>query len=392
MKPHQKGELRNRIIEWRRQLHKIPEPAFREYRTAEYVESTLKGLGIATESGIAGTGVVGTLDTGRPGPTVMLRADMDALPIDEQGGGTFRSEHPGFMHACGHDGHMAMVLGAAASLVAGVADLVGTVRFLFQPAEEGPGGAQPMIRAGVMGDSGVDNVFGCHIWPQLPRGVIGIKSGPLMASMGRFDVTVNGKGGHAGMPHLAVDALDTSVQVVNALQRVVSRQNDPLVPTVLSVGELRAGTSFNIIADHAELSGTVRTFDSDLWEQWPERLGTVINDTCSAMGAESILDYEPGYPVLVNDVDAASLVRNAAFSVCGESRVVEPVPTMGSEDFAFFLREAPGCFFFLGCGEDHRAGLHHRDFSFDEDILSTGTEIYVRTVRSILALSPEAGT
>ncbi len=375
--------LRSRIIGWRRELHRIPEPAFKEVDTASYISARLAETGLDVESGIAGTGVVGTLDTGMPGPVVMLRADMDALPIEEATGLPFSSERPGFMHACGHDGHMAMLLGAAAWLASVRKSLTGKVRFLFQPAEEGPGGAEPMIQAGVMNNPRVDYVFGCHIWPSLSCGKIGILPGALMASMSGFDVSVHGKGGHAGMPHLAVDALDTAVLVINALQRIISRQSNPLNSTVLSIGKMHSGTAFNVIPDTAEFSGTLRTFDEKLWQEWPRRLEKIISGTCSSMGAEYTLNYIQGYPVLVNNPAAADIVKQVASSVLGKENIVAAEPTMGSDDFAFFLREAPGCYFFLGSGEASSVGLHHPELTFNEDILFTGAEVFARTVMEI---------
>ncbi|RPJ72714.1 MAG: amidohydrolase, partial [Desulfobacteraceae bacterium] len=233
--------LTDEVIAARRDLHRIPETGFQEKKTAAAVAERLKQLGLAVRTGIAGTGVVGLLETGRPGPTLMIRADMDALPITEETGLAFASTHPGCMHACGHDAHMAIALGAAAALVRLSERLRGNVKLVFQPAEEGPGGAQPMIEAGVLEDPRVDFALACHLWSERPEGVIGVRSGAFLAAMDRFDIKILGRGGHAAQPHLCVDALEVATQVVAALQRIVSRQIDPLEPAVVTVGTFHAG-------------------------------------------------------------------------------------------------------------------------------------------------------
>jgi amidohydrolase len=288
------------------------------------------------------------------------------------------------MHACGHDGHMAMVLGAATVLSELSDQLSGHIKFVFQPAEEGPGGAKPMIDEGVMDNPSVDYALGCHLWPGVDEGRVGVRAGALMAAMDRFDLTIKGKGGHGAMPHLCIDALDVGTQIVNSLQRIVSRHMNPLNPTVITIGEFKAGTAFNIIPEMAHLSGTTRTFDTKIWESWAKRIDTVVKGVCQAMGAAYDLEYQPGYPVTVNDPWMAEAIKAIAASVVGPENVVVPEPTMGGEDMSFFLERSKGCFFFLGVGRDGCAPLHNPRFDFNEEILLTGVEIYCRSAMKLL--------
>ncbi|BBO78480.1 peptidase M20 [Desulfosarcina widdelii] len=369
---------REKIIQTRRDLHRIPETAYTECKTSSYVADRLERLGLEVTTGIAKTGVLGVLAGPEPGKTLMLRSELDALPVEEKTDLPFASSHEGAMHACGHDGHMAMVLGAAAVLSEISDQLSGHIKFIFQPGEEGPGGAKPMIDAGVMENPHVDYALGCHLWPGVDQGQIGVKAGPLMAAMDRFDLTIKGKGGHGAMPHLCVDALDVATQIVNALQRIVSRHMNPLSPTVVTVGQFNSGTTFNIIPEKAFLSGTTRTFDPEIWNSWAERIDRVAQGICQAMGADYELDYQPGYPVTTNSPWMAGEIREVAGSIVGSENVVEPEPTMGGEDMSFFLDRSEGCFFFLGVGRDGCAPLHNPRFDFDENILLTGVEIYCR--------------
>jgi amidohydrolase len=377
-------EEKTRIIGVRRDLHRIPETGLKEVKTSAYIARCLREEGLQVQTGIVQTGVVGLLETGTPGPCLLIRADMDGLPVREETGLPFASTHEQTMHACGHDGHMAMALGAARVLNRLRRDLKGSITFLFQPAEEGPGGARPMIDAGVMEHPKVDYSVGCHLWPGIPQGVIGVRAGPLMAAMARFEITIMGKGGHAGMPHQCVDALDTGVQVVNALHRIVSRQMDPLAPTVVSVASFHAGNAFNVIPARAELVGTTRTFDREIWKSWPDRIETIVSGVCRSMGADYELTCDNGFPPLVNDAAMARLVRECAGDVVGPSQVVEPDPTMGGEDMAFYLERSKGCFFFLGTGYEGCAPLHSPRFAFDEDVLLSGVEMFCRIALRLL--------
>ena len=368
------------IIQTRRDLHRIPETAFTEEKTAQYLSDKLKGLGLDVETGIADYGIVALMKTDKPGPTVLFRADMDALPLSEATGLPYASTHEGVMHACGHDAHMAMVLGAAKVLKELQTGFGGNIKFLFQPAEEGPGGAKPMIEAGVMQHPTVDYAFGCHVWPDIPEGRVGIVSGPFMAAMDRFDIKIIGKGGHGAMPHECVDALEVGTQVVNALQRMVSRQSDPLEPTVVTVGSFHAGTAFNIIPGEATLSGTTRTFSDSVWEHWEENMRKIIGNVCASMGADFEMTYTQGYPVTVNNADMADLVKKCAAGVVGPENIVTPRRTMGGEDFSFFLREVPGAYFALGTGYEGGASVHNPAFDFNEENLLTGVETFCSIV------------
>jgi len=373
------------VIDTRRDLHQIPELSSHEEKTSAYVIDYLKRENLPFTANIAGHGVMAVLDTGRPGPTLMLRADMDALPIAEQTGLSFASQHPGVMHACGHDAHTAMVLVAATALKALKDQLCGTIKFIFQPAEEGPGGAKPMIEAGVMDNPRVDFALGCHIWPDIPEGTIGIRSGPLLAAASGFRIIIKGRGGHAAKPHLCVDALETGCQVVGALQRIVSRKMDPLAPTVITIGHFQAGTAFNVIPETATIGGTARTFDMDTWQRWPQLIEPVVKGVCDAMGAGYSFTFRKGCPPTVNDPGMARRLRDIAAAVVGPDRVIEPNQTLGGEDMAFYLQKAKGCFFCLGAGNDVDGGLHNPCFNFNETILASGVEVYCRAAIDLLA-------
>ena len=377
-------KTKDMVVKMRRDLHLIPETAYTEKKTADYVTRYLKTLELDVQTGIAQYGVAGVMDTGKPGKTLLIRSDMDALPITEETGLEFASTHAGAMHACGHDGHMSMVLGAATVLSKIKDQLKGTIKFIFQPAEEGPGGAKPMIEQGVMENPPVDYAIGCHLWPDIAEGTIGVKAGPLMAAMDRFDLRIIGRGGHGAMPHLCVDALEVGTQVVSALQRIVSRQMQPLQPSVVTVGSFHAGSTFNVIAGEAELCGTTRTFDRDIWNTWPERLDKIIGGVCQSMGAAYELKYSQGYPPLINDADMARVVAAAAAQVVGQENVIEPASTMGGEDMAFYLEKSKGCFFFLGVGRKGGASIHTSRFDFNEDVLPVGIETYCRVALDLL--------
>ncbi len=378
-------DLAPEIIRFRRDLHQIPEAGLAEHKTAAYIAEHLHHLGLEVHTGVAGTGIKAVLRTDRPGPTLMYRADMDGLPMQEQTGHAWASSHQGMMHACGHDGNMAMALGTAC-LLSSVADqLQGNMVFAFQPAEEGPGGAKPMIQANVLENPRVDRAFAFHLWPDMDLGCIGIRSGALMAAMSRFQLTIQGRGGHAAMPHMCIDPLDTGVQVVNALQRLVSRQISPLHPAVLTVASFRAGSAFNIIPDQAHLSGTARTFDPKVWESWGKRIEQVVAGVCASMGASYDLDFASGYAPLINDPQAAEDLRRIAAQVVPPECVVLPDQTMGGEDMSCFLEKVPGCYVFLGIGDGRKIPLHSPHFDFDESILPLGVELAARYAMQTLS-------
>ncbi|HDZ24667.1 MAG: amidohydrolase [Deltaproteobacteria bacterium] len=378
------SEHKGLVSRLRQDLHRIPEVAYTEAKTSRYVADYLRELGLQVETEIARRGVVGLMKGVSSGKTLMIRADMDALMVKEETGLDFASTHEGVMHACGHDGHMSMVLVAATILSQIKEHLRGNIKFLFQPAEEGPGGAKPMIEEGVMENPTVDYAIGCHVWPGTPEGTIGVGGGPLMAAMDRFDLKIIGKGGHGAMPHLCVDALEVGTQVINALQRIVSRQMDPINPAVVTVGSFHSGKAFNVISGEAEMSGTTRTFDRDVWKRFPEKMERVIRGVCESMGASHELDYVFGYPPLINDAEVAALVHRCAEEVVGKERVIVPEPTMGGEDMAYFLEKAKGCYFFLGVGREGCASLHNPKFDFNEKTLSLGVETYCRVAWELL--------
>jgi amidohydrolase len=376
--------LQRDLVDWRRQLHQHPELGFREHLTATFIQQRLTAWGIQHEMGVAQTGIVALLHGTQPGPVLAIRADMDALPILEENDVPYRSQHDGIMHACGHDGHTAIALGTAYYLSQHPDAFRGTVKLIFQPAEEGPGGAAPMVAAGVLHNPDVDAIVGLHLWNNLPLGTVGVRSGPLMAAVELFDCEIQGKGGHGAMPHQTVDSIVVGAQVVNALQTIVARNVDPLEAAVVTVGKFQAGQAHNVIADTAQLSGTVRYFNPRLGVLMPERIEQIIAGVCQAYGASYRLNYWKLYPPVINDEKMADLVRLvAAAAVETPAGVVPDCQTMGGEDMSYFLQEVPGCYFFLGAANE-ALGLayphHHPRFDFDETALGMGVELFVRCV------------
>jgi hippurate hydrolase len=370
-----------RIVALRRDIHREPELGFDTEKTAEKVLAALEGLPLDVATGIAENGIVATLDGEGDGPTVALRADMDALPILEDTGLPFSSETEGKMHACGHDGHTSILVGAAHAL-SGMRDrLGGTVKFIFQPAEEGGGGGKVMVDEGIADD--VSSIFAVHLWPGLPFGKVATKAGPIMAAADAFEMEVKATGAHGAMPHFGSDAISIAAQVVTVLQTIVSREVDPVEPAVLTVGEIGAGTAFNVIPDRAHLGGTVRTLNADLRQNMPRRMEELARGIAKGMRGDIDLDYTFSYPVTVNDEAAASLALGVAEDLFGGESVLElPSPSMGAEDFSYFLESVPGAFIWLGIGED-ASGLHTPKFAFEEEILPRGSAL-------LAALSIEA--
>lgn len=378
--------LQPQLSVWRRLIHQQPELGFQEKQTAALIGSKLTEWGIEHRQGIAQTGIVAVIEGHQPGPVLGIRADMDALPIQELNEVEYKSQRPGRMHACGHDGHVAIALGTAYYLSQHRDSFSGTVKIIFQPAEEGPGGAKPMIEAGVLQNPAVDAIIGLHLWNNLPLGSMGVRNGPMMAATEYFHCTINGRGGHGAIPHQTVDSIVVAAQVVNAIQTIVSRNVDPLKSAVVTIGELHAGSAVNVIADAARLSGTIRYFDTAYEGFFEQRLHQVIGGVCQSHGATYNLDYNPLYPPVVNDADITDLVRSVALSVVETPTNVMPeCQTMGGEDMSFFLKAVPGCYFFLGSANaDKRLDYphHHPRFDFDESALATGVEMFVRCVES----------
>jgi amidohydrolase len=313
---------------------------------------------------------------------------MDGLPIQELNDVDYKSCHAGVMHACGHDAHMAMQIGAIKLLAAQRDRLKGNVKFVFQPAEEGPGGAKPMIEAGVMANPRVDHAIGYHIWNNLPVGQIGITEGPCMANTDTFEIRIQGKGGHGAMPHLSVDSVVVAAHVVTALQSVVARNVSPLDRAVVTVGKVASGDRHNIIAHTANLQGTARSFTPEIAKLLPERVQAISEHICAAFGAKCHLEYSNVYPATVNDAEMCREVWASAVKVVGEHNVVAAVPSMGGEDMSFFLNEVPGCYFFIGSANPEK-GIevphHHPEFRIDEDSLAVGTQVIVQAVLDYLA-------
>lgn len=377
------AELRELVVQWRRHLHRNPELSFHEAETAQFVENTLTGFGGLEITRPTPTSVMARLVTGRPGPILAMRADMDALAITEETELPYASANPGVMHACGHDGHTATLLGAVRQLVTMRAQLCGELRFFFQHAEEiYPGGAEEMVQRGVM--DGVDRVIGAHLWASLETGKVGIVEGAAMAAPDTFWITVRGKGGHAALPQQTVDPIAIGAQVVTNLQQVVARTVDPLDSAVLSITQFHSGTAHNVIPESAELTGTVRTFDAELRTQIPQVMERIIKGVTEAHGAEYEFVYERGYRPVVNDPTVTRELAEVVEAACGPNVLVTLRPTMGGEDFSAFLQKAPGSFFFIGAGNAERGIVHphhHPRFDIDERALETGVWIFVEAAR-----------
>ena len=379
------------VIADRRHLHEHPELGFQEFETAKLVAERLRSLGVEdVRTGIATTGVTGLVrgTAGGEGKVVLVRADMDALPILEENAVDYVSLNPGTMHACGHDAHTAMLLGVTRVLMDRRAEFSGTVKVLFQPAEEGGGGAKVMIDEGALSDPDVDLVFGMHVDQGSPVGTLSLRPGPAMAAADRFQVTIKGRGGHGAYPHLTVDPIVVGAQIVTALQTIVAREVDPIQPAVVTVGALNAGEAFNVIPDTAELRGTLRSFDPAVRQHLAEAVERLVRGIAGAMRAEVDFSYKPGYPATINDPEMTALVRRVAVEAIGEDRVVDSERHMGAEDFSYFLERKPGCFFFVGTANIERGltwGHHHPRFDIDEEGMKTGIEVMTRTVLAALA-------
>ncbi|MBE9116108.1 amidohydrolase [Lusitaniella coriacea LEGE 07157] len=376
--------LQEQLVQWRRHLHQRPELGFKEKLTAEFIHSKLREWGIDHQTEIAKTGIVATIEGKQPGKVLAIRADMDALPIQEANDVSYRSQHDGIMHACGHDGHTAIALGTAYYLSQHRNTFNGTIKIIFQPAEEGPGGAKPMIEAGVLKNPDVDAIIGLHLWNNLSLGQIGVRTGALMAAVELFRCTIFGKGGHGAMPHQTTDSVLLGAQVVNALQTIVARNVSPIDSAVVTVGEFHAGTAHNVIADTAWMSGTARYFNPELETYIGKRVEQIIAGICQSHGATYELDYWQLYPPVINDAQIAELVRSVATEVVETPLGVVPeCQTMGGEDMSFFLQEVPGCYFFVGSAnpaKDLAYPHHHPRFNFDETALGMGVELFVRCV------------
>lgn len=372
------------VINIRRDIHMYPELGFQEFRTSQLIASYLENLGLDVRKNIAQTGVLGILRGKEEGKTILLRADIDALPLEELNDVSYKSKNRGIMHACGHDGHTAILLGTAKILAKYKDQIKGTVKFAFQPAEElPPGGAEPMIKEGILEDPYVDKVYALHLANHLQVGKIAIRKGFFCAQADAFTIKVKGRGGHGSAPDKCIDPIIISTHIVQALQEIPSREIDPHTPFVLSVCKIQSGNTFNVIPEDAEIEGTVRSFDKNLAEMVSKRIETISKNIAEAFRGEAEIEYQFGYPPGKNDEKEAEFVKKIAEEVVGKENVIEDKPSMGGEDFSYFLEERPGAMFWLGSGNEEK-GINHPHhspyFDFDESAMAIGIEMFVRIV------------
>ena len=372
------------LVAWRRDLHAHPELAYREHRTAGIVAERLRGWGIDVDQGLAETGVVGTLSRGE-GATIGLRADMDALPMEESNDFAHRSRHAGRMHACGHDGHTAMLLGAARYL-AGHGEFSGTVRFIFQPAEEAAGGARRMLDDGLLVRFPVDAVFGMHNWPGLDAGRFAARAGSMMASLDTFDIRILGRGAHGAAPQDGVDPVAAAAQVVTALQTIVSRNVDPRQSAVISVTRIHGGDADNVIPPEVSLGGGIRSFDPAVRELLCRRLVEVVEGVCASLGASGTVEFTARYPAVINAPESTALALRTAAAIVGEANVdARSDPVMVSEDFSYLLEASTGCFMLIGNGPaEGGCTIHNPGYDFNDDILALGATYWARLAKGFL--------
>ena len=374
--------LAERTIETRRDLHRHPETAFEEVRTMGVITERLRALGLEPRDGVGGTGVVAVWDSGRPGPTVLARADMDALPVPDEKSAPYRSGVDGANHACGHDGHVSALLSVAEVLLQDPEALRGRIVFLFQPAEEIVQGAEAMLADGALDGLEIDRVLGLHLGTMHPTGTVALREGPAMAAADRFLLRVRGQGGHAAMPHQTVDPIVISAQLISALQTLVSRETDPVDPAVVSLTKIHGGTAFNIVPEAVEIGGTLRTFADATRTRLEARIREVAEGVARTHHGEVDVDWIAGSPAVVNDDAATARMRAVAERIVGQGRVVRPDPIMGGDDMALWLRQAPGCYFFVGArgGEASAWPHHHPRFDLDEAALEVAVRVFAEGI------------
>ena len=381
------NKFHDEMTKWRRDIHQYPELGYEERRTSDFVAAKLKEFGIEVHQGLAKTGVVGTISNGH-GPSIGLRADIDALPLEEKNTFKHASTNHGKMHACGHDGHTTMLLGAAKYLAA-YKNFMGTVNFIFQPAEEGGAGGERMLQEGLFEKFPVDSVYGLHNWPGMEPGYFGVGAGPIMAAADVFDLTVFGRGGHAALPDQCVDPIVVASQIVSALQTIPSRNTHPVDSVVISVTQINAGDTHNIIPDSARMHGTVRTFLEETRSKMPTSILRVAEGVCSAFGATCELDYMQCYPATINSVPETEISAKAVIDLVGEEKIIRnPTPSMGSEDFSYMLQARPGCYVLLGIGSGKGMGgclLHSSRYDFNDEVLPIGASYWVTLVENELS-------
>ncbi|MGJ0427989.1 M20 aminoacylase family protein [Methylobacter sp.] len=381
-------QLHDDMRQWRRHLHQFPETAFEETATAEFIAGKLSGFGLDVHQGLGRTGVVAALSAGDSNKKIALRADMDALFIQEQNTFDHKSRHEGKMHACGHDGHCAMLLGAA-SYLARNRDFNGTVYFIFQPAEEGRAGAKQMIQDGLFEKFPADRVFGLHNFPDVPLGHFAVKQGPMMASFDCFEIVLAGQATHAAMPHLGSDAIVAAAQLITVLQTIISRTVDPAEQAVVSITQIHAGQTWNALPESVVLRGTFRCFSDSAQKTIADKISQLTHALCQGFNVTAEIKFNPenpGYPITFNTEEETQMALNAAIAVVGEDGIDrQPTPSMGSEDFAFMLQEKPGCYLWLGNGPaENGCLLHNPHYDFKDEILPIGTAYWVKLVETVL--------
>ncbi|WP_296211271.1 M20 aminoacylase family protein [Psychrobacter sp. UBA3480] len=381
--------LLDEVKQWRKQIHSQPELGFKEFKTSSFIVDKLQSFGIEVHQGLGGTGVVGTLKNG-VGPTIGIRADIDALPIAEQNDVDHKSTHANCMHACGHDGHTSVLLGAAKHL-SQHKEFSGTIHFVFQPAEEVLGGAKAMIDDGLFDKFPMDAVYGLHNWPGLPVGEIAVNNGPMMASFDTFEITLTGKGTHAAMPHLGADPIAAGAALITNIQSIISRRVSPLQSGVISVTQMNSGDTTNVIPDVAILKGTVRSFDMDVRQSMQEMLTEMVATLPPLYGVKGEMDYHIRYPVTTNDSQAYLEIKEAATKALGVDKVNTDVePSMASEDFSFMSQVVKSAYFWLGVdGSIPSKPLHNASYDFNDDAIETGIKVWVSLVESGLPKSAE---
>tara|TARA_B100001540_G_scaffold88520_1_gene80035 strand:- start:8356 stop:9513 length:1158 start_codon:yes stop_codon:yes gene_type:complete len=371
-------KIKNTIIETRRDLHKHPELSFKEFRTSKIVSEKLEKFGFEVQTNIGKTGVIGVLKGKYKGKTIAMRADMDALPIQETSDVPYKSINDGIMHACGHDAHVAILLGAAEILSKKINQINGNIKFIFQPAEEGFGGAQYMIDDGAIDD--VDEIYGLHVWNYQKAGTVGIKSGPVMAAADKFTISIKGIGGHGAAPQGTVDATIVASYLIQSLQTIVSRNVNPLESTVITIGQINGGNNFNIIADKIILKGTARAYTQKNRNLIKKRMHEMCKGVGQTFGAKIQLNYKDGYPPVINDNNITNNVKKAANKIIPEG-IVSPYLSMGGEDFSYFANKVPGCFFFLGSLPEGKEIMstpqHCSHYDIDEDVMLIGSSIFI---------------
>ena len=382
------NQMQKEMQEWRRDLHKIPEIGLKEYKTSSYIKEKLKGWDIEFKDGYADTGLIAWVkgSKGDSKKSIGLRADFDALPMSEKNNFDHKSSNEGMMHACGHDGHTSMLLGAVKYLKENN-DFDGTVYFIFQPGEEGFGGGEIMINEGLLNDFNIDEVYALHNWPELPLGHSGVSTGPMMAAVDEFDIIVKGKGGHAAIPDLGVAPVIIAAQIINAVQTIISRVTSPIDKALISITKVHAGSAYNVIDDEVFLGGTVRTFKEKTRILIQNKLNDTAKGIAKANGGDVEFIYKPGYPPTINTKDESIFASEVAKNLVGDKNVVTDIePSMGGEDFSYFLNKKPGSYLYIGQkDENHKAHLHTTKYDFNDNLLPIGVNFWVDLVKSFFA-------